>query len=206
MGVSLYTNLFIGLLGFTLFALIGCRSGGQPHLKEYTPLGGDLVFRRGTGVKSMAVLQADSSGLYSHVGIVIETDSGFRVVHVTPGERKHNETTDRIKQESLTEFFAPDKAQTGAVMRWRGSSESPEAAAEEAKRLWRMGIEFDHDYNLKDSTEMYCTELVWHVYRRAGIDLSQGRRSEANVPLFSDRYIFPSDIYQHPHLELVTRF
>lgn len=86
---------------------------------------GDIVFRRGTGITSRAVLVADKGGAYSHTGIVVSVPSGtggteWRVVHIVPGEYDAEGVKDRIKAEELSLFFAPDRAVEGAVMRVRG--------------------------------------------------------------------------------------
>ena len=66
---------------------------------------GDLAFRRGRSFESRAVLEADSGGLYSHVGILARRDGQWRVVHAVPGEREEGDSIDRVKVESLEAFF-----------------------------------------------------------------------------------------------------
>jgi hypothetical protein len=168
---------------------------------------GDLVFRKGRGIKSEAVLQADTSGIYSHSGIVVKQNSTFMIVHVTPGEREKEEKVDRIKMETPEQFFSADRAQCGAIYRLSDSLNVPSAAAQQAVRLWNKGILFDHDYVLEDSTKMYCTELVWYAYQLAGKDITNGKRSEiVNFPLFSGIYIFPSDICKNNEFSLIYKF
>ncbi len=168
---------------------------------------GDLVFRRGLGVKSEAVLSADTEGLYSHSGVVVRQDSSFRIVHLTPGERESGETVDRIKMDSPEEFFSADRAQYGAVYRLSDSTNIPAQAAGQALRLLQKGILFDHDYLLGDSTQMYCTEFVWYIYLLEGKDITNGSRSELyNVPMFSGIYILPSDIYKNGEFSLIYNF
>ena len=166
---------------------------------------GDLVFRRGTGAKSRAVMQADSLGIYSHVGIAVRRDESFGVIHVTPGERQKGDTVDKVKMESLDEFWSTARAVHGAVYRLK-DSKTGAMASSQALRLLDKGILFDHDYLLNDTTQMYCTELVWCAYSLAGVDISSGRRSRINMPVFGGMYIFPSDIYLNPQFELVFSF
>ena len=130
------------------------------------------------------------------------------VVHITPGERSPKETVDKIKMERLEDFFAHDKAKQGAVVRFTDSLECAEKAAQYAKEFFEKEILFDHDYDLDDSTRMYCTEMVWLAYLKAGRDITNRRRSEIpqGVPVFSGIYIFPSDIYQNESLTTVFGF
>jgi hypothetical protein len=169
---------------------------------------GDLVFRHGVSAKSQVVLAADPEGIYSHSGIVVKQDSGFMIVHVTPGEREKDETEDRIKMETPEQFFATDRAQHGAVYRLQDSLNAlSSTAARQAVRLWHKGVLFDHDYVLSDSTKMYCTELVWYVYLLAGKDITNGNRSEvAGLPLFSGEHIFPSNIYNNEDFSIIYKF
>jgi hypothetical protein len=168
---------------------------------------GDIVFRRGIGTKTRAVLHADKEGIYSHVGIVVEADSGFMIVHISPGEREEGQTEDLIKMESPDVFFGSDRASKGAVLRFKDSTEITCLAALYAIELSKQHILFDEDYNLNDSTNMYCSELLWRIYKHAGRDVTQGRRSELkDVPVFSGIYIFPSDIYKNDHLEIIYQY
>ena len=166
---------------------------------------GDLVFRKGLGVKSQAVLHSDSLGIYSHVGIVVLSDSVYQIVHITPGEREKKDTVDVIKMEPISEFWRNDRASRGAVYRLKDNVLG-EKAAQQALRLLQKKIPFDHDYQLEDTTKMYCTELVYYVYAQAGKDISFGKRSVLNAPVYAGVYIFPSDIYTNDDFSLVYNF
>jgi len=187
-----------------LLALIACS--GQNKKRDFKSVifaEGDLAFRRGSGTKSRAVLYADSSGIYSHVGIVVREDSVFKIVHITPGEQPK----DMIKSELPEEFWACSKAEHGALYRLKDASPYAAEAAQQALRLLHKEIMFDHDYQLDDSTKMYCTELVWYVYMLAGKDITFGERSEiVNFPMYSGIYIFPSDIYSNKEFSLIYNF
>ena len=202
-------SFFAGILSFVTFVLIVGCSGKTDKINrlEYDFREGDIVFRRGTGAKANVVLQVDKEGLYSHVGIIVERDSEFMVVHITPGERQEGETEDRIKMEKPEQFFSRKRAKHGAVIRLKDSLEYAQKASAEAYRLYQKGITFDHDYMLEDSTKMYCTELIWKAYLSGGKDVTQGRRSRLeNVPLFSGEYIYPSDIFANEEFKLIYKF
>jgi len=193
------------ILVFTVI-LAACSQKCEEPFENIAFQQGDLVFRKGTGVKSRAVLHADSLGIYSHIGIVVLKDSVFQIVHITPGERENDEKFDKIKIEPVSEFWRKDRAKHGAIYRLEEDNSFGEEAAQQALRLLNKGILFDHDYRLCDTTEMYCTELVWYAYTQAGKDISFGKRSVLNVPLYSGTYIFPSDIYTNNEFILIYRF
>ena len=84
--------------------------------------------------------------------------------------------------------------------------EQARRAAERALALARAGVLFDHDYDLTDTAQMYCTELIEFVYKKGGIDLSEGRLSKINIPLFNGDYLLPCDIAQSGKLCLIYKF
>lgn len=155
---------------------------------------GDLAFRRGRSFESRAVLEADSGGLYSHVGILARRDGQWRVVHAVPGEREEGDSIDRVKVESLEAFFASDRAATGEIVRLVDAGDGSLAAR---KALSKEGIPFDHDYDLSDTSRLYCTELIAHAYNTTGGHLNADSLTEVNFPLFGGTYLLPSAIYQH---------
>lgn len=166
---------------------------------------GDLVFRRGIGLASQFVLSADRKGMYSHIGIVVIADGKFKIVHAVPGETDSKDNEDRVKIDDIDTFFANDRAKTGAIMRIENDSIAHHAA-KEALRIYKKGTLFDHKYNLKDTSRMYCTELIHFAYTQAGTDLTEGRRNIINLPSFNGEYIFPSDIQQNTSIKTIYVF
>lgn len=193
----------------TLFAaccsLMSCRKGDDSSsLFAFTAFEeGDIVFRRGTGWAGQMVLAADKAGCYSHIGIMVKEGDAWKVVHAVPGEPDFKGDTDRVKKDDVSVFFQPGRAKSGAVMRIEKDSLLALKAAKHALKLYHQGILFDHSYNLADTTKMYCTELVDYVFRKQGIDLTEGRMSRINVPGFRGDFLFPSDIQQSSRLCLI---
>ena len=183
-----------------LFVMTGCRSEQEKDVTQEWDTSrfeaGDLVFRRGRGVVSRAVLTADRKGHYSHIGILTGRYGEWFIVHAVPGEPDFEGDIDRIKKDSLQVFFSSKRAGRGAVVRVDADPAMKRRAAEKAMDLFRRGILFDHDYDLNDTTKLYCTELIDFVYRTQGIDLPEGRISRVTLPLYAGEYLFPSDIYQ----------
>ena len=109
---------------------------------------GDLAFRRGTGILSHIVTTASNDGTYSHVGILKKIDNEWFVIHAVPDEPDFEGDVDRVKADSLSRFFANDRAVRGIIAR---VTEDTLAASKAARIAWEMsqkGILFDHDYNL----------------------------------------------------------
>jgi len=190
------------------FAFISFYSCEKKHFNWQIPPDlilntGDLVFRQGDSFESNVVMGVDKSSIYSHVGLVIWQDSACRVIHAVPNESEKNEK-DKVKVESIEEFFATDKALSGGIYRVGLKQEDVALIASKVKEIMGRRPLFDASMDLQDTNSFYCTELVWHIFRTSlNIDLSQGRRH--SIPLFPD-LIFCSDIMSYPNLKLVYQF
>ena len=58
---------------------------------------------------------------------------------------------------------------------------------------------------------MYCTELVEFAYKKKGgggedICLSEGRRTQINVPAIGGTYLMPDDIAANKRLKILYSF
>lgn len=199
----------IELLLLTALLLCGCAERrdivevtGQEDFRE-----GDLVLRCGYGAESKVVTEASQS-IYSHIGILhYDTPSAqWQVIHAVPGEAEKGEP-EWLKAESISEFYASDRASCGAWMRVDCSDSIAAAAARYALQKVKEQVEFDNDYLLSDTTQIYCTELVWHAYLHQGIDLSEGHRHEVPSIFSKDgACIFPCDIEKSTKILYVKPF
>ena len=175
---------------------------GQEKFRE-----GDLVFRCGRGAESRFVTTVSKS-IYSHIGI-LHRDSlrnVWQVIHAVPGEAGKGEP-DRVKCESIADFFHPDRAKRGAWARVNCPDSIATAATRYAWQKALQGVEFDHDYSLADTDKLYCTELIYQSYRHQGIDVTSGMR-HPSLPLFSKDSvtIFPGDIIRSGRLLFISPF
>lgn len=175
---------------------------GQEDFRE-----GDLVLRCGYGVESQVVTETSHS-IYSHIGILHydgET-AQWLAIHAVPGEAEADEP-ELLKAEPLEEFFAYDRAIRGAWMRVDCSDSIAAAAALYALTKVAEKVEFDNDYLLGDTTQLYCSELVWRAYLHQGIDISEGRRHDVPVLFCPEgECIFPCDIEECKKIIFVKPF
>ena len=194
------------LLCLSLPLTIGCkRQQVNPHSDVESLLmyleEGDLLFRRGTGFVGHVVTMADTEGRYSHVGIVIYKDSTPYVVHAVPHEHDIEGDFDRVKCEDARSFIGRYTECVAGIYRPQVSDSLKSIAANHALRLSEMRIPFDHDYNLDDTTALYCTELIEYVYGLVGLSISEGHRTDINLPGMTGQYIMPSDLTKCSKLE-----
>jgi len=153
------------------------------RILEADPRPGDLIFRRGTSVASRLVLATDRAASYSHVGIVVDRPGSLGVVHAVPAS--DDEPKGGVVQVPLAAFLAPDAAVAAALLRPRG-------------RDLRFGL-------LESQEELYCTELVWVVYRHEGLDLAQDLPARPRSPMRAASYLLPSRIQENPLLTTLCR-
>lgn len=187
-------------------SLIGCNEKKDLNIPISKLKDGDIVFRRGVGITSQIVLRVDTKSSYSHTGIIKFVDGKCCVIHAVPEEPDFKGDVDRVKLEHINSFFSWEKASSGAIMRIENITDVADKAAENAYSLYMRKILFDHDYDIKDSTEMYCTELVDYVYRKEGIDLPEKRLNKINIPGFNGEYLFPSGIADNKKLHVIYKY
>lgn len=166
---------------------------------------GDLLFRRGNEAVSEVVLGLDPGSEYSHVGIVVFEGNQPMVVHAAPAEDRHERSI--VKVEPVTRFLAFDRSSGMVVYRLKKahliSTEAiMQLAAREALRLAKADTPFDSAFDLNTTDQLYCTELVWYVYRKVGIDLAPHPPNKRFL-LWSGRYIPPSTLQASPLVERV---
>ncbi len=200
---------YLLLTSFILVCMTACKSHRQKTgciLPDSVRLqAGDVVFRRGGGLESHAVLLMDSEGEYSHVGIVVDTMGRKMIVHAVPGEPDFEGDVDRVKLDSVEKFFSPLYAVTGAVVR-PTDNRCGQKAAMKALELFRRGVLFDDDYDMSDTTKFYCTELVLWVFERSGMKLLHTSPNHVELPMLKADVYYPSDVYHSKYLYTISIF
>ena len=181
--------LFVGLV----CSLGACSHKPQLDLSDEAEWReGDLALRLGWGMESRAVT-ANGRSAYSHIGLLHfdSVQAEWQVVHAVPGEG----LPEYLKCEPVKAFFSPERASHGAWIRLKCNDSIARNAVQYALGKVAQKIEFDNDYLLEDTTQLYCTELVWQSFLHQGLDVTGGKRQF--VPsIFSKegKCIFPSDI------------
>ena len=196
------------LFFLALSLLIGCVNSAPkqyptPQIPASKFHSADLAMRLGRTIESDLIARSgEGNDRYSHIGIIIESDSGLVVIDIEPSTDKHME---QIKAQSLKEFFSPSKAIAGAVFRYKElDSIEINTLKTCAIRELNSSITFDHDYLLSDPTQMYCTELIEHIYKSINVSLSEGRTQR--LPLAKEPVIMPSDISRNKNLEKIWSY
>lgn len=210
MGTNTHLHMMETAL-ITIFAIVACTNHEKPVglsilPTSYQARNGDVVLRKGTGLTSRAVMFADGGSDYSHCGIVVIKNNKVMVVHAVPDEPDFEGDLDRVKLEPIEMFFSTIRASKGCVLRCK-NEQLAKKSAQTALKIFQRGVLFDHNYDLSDTTKMYCCELVELSYQANGIELSEGKRHNVNFPGLKFRnVILPSDFLQSDCLQVIKVF
>lgn len=128
----------------------------------------DLIFRRGIGWQSEAVLASSSaSPRFSHVGLLIHKNSSWYVIHATPAEDRQ---PGGVILEPLQRFASPQLASRIGIYRY------PKLNPQEKEKiiktaLTELGKPFDPNFSMHTNNEIYCSELVVKSFHSAGLHI-----------------------------------
>jgi hypothetical protein len=149
----------LAALAFTSFSALEAADEG-----EYRFMTGDLVFQSTSGEQAKAIRAATGSR-YTHCGVVFEQDGTFKVL----------EASQPVKITPLEEFRKRSLPGTFEVRRLKAplSSEAIETGRNWGKQ--QIGLNYDPHFRWDDQT-LYCSELVWKVFKKAGVELCPTRR------------------------------
>ena len=199
-------SIFVGLLliGFIGTLLCRAKQTGPNGLPASLPDGvhtGDIVFFRGTRIRSMAVRFLDPGpGAMSHLGILIRTDSSLLVAHASP--YSPDNTSPRVRLEPLDTVLREGKVASMLLYRCTVDS-AGDKAAKWACIFAESGLPFDTDFDLTTDTALYCTELVYRAYLRAGLDIVTETLDTVTHPFGKKTVLFPTNIARSSFLRKV---
>ena len=157
---------------------------------------GDLLFRNGIGYESRVVTSL-SDGKFSHIGIAYHHGRQWNVIHAVPGENEKGEP-EYLKCEPISDFYSYSRAKLGGLARVSCSDSIANIISERALQIVNRKVLFDNNYDIKDTTELYCTELVRLVFLSQHIDLCEDRWHKIPIINTKAHVIFPEDIWNSP--------
>lgn len=135
---------------------------------EYAQLRtGDVIMRHGFGLISNAIVKYSHDSLpVSHCGILVQhADSTWWVIHTVSNSLVR---VDGMQQDALPKFLAESHKNSIIVQRYVSSDTfSGVRIAQAATYYLRHGVPFDDSFNEHDSTEFFCTEMLYYVFKRA---------------------------------------
>lgn len=140
---------------------------------------GDIILRKSYGlISDLIVAQLNDTLDISHCGIIIKDSSGtFKVIHSLSDKVSD---VDGVQVCELDNFMKDSQLKTVRVVRYKNADSHKIALM--AQDYLRRKVPFDDDFNSKDTTTLFCSELPVLIIRNCfGPDISNG----AEKPEFS---------------------
>jgi uncharacterized protein YycO len=122
---------------------------------------GDIILRRGFGmVSDLIVTTMNEEYDISHCAIIVKDNNHFKVIHTVSQSLSE---FDGVQSQTLSRFISDSKENSIIVVRLKGISDS--SISQRAKYFLSKKLPFDHDFDINDSSKLYCTELIWKVIK-----------------------------------------
>lgn len=125
---------------------------------------GDIIIRKGFGFVSNKITDILNEPYnVSHCGIVCNTTApgGPTVIHSVSSTLSD---IDGVQSCNIKKFVAESRENSIIVVRFKDTASHPSRLiASEAQRYLDAQLPFDNSFDLTDSSEIYCTELVWKI-------------------------------------------
>lgn len=193
------------ILSFYFFA-------NQQDTQKYDFQEGDIIFQTSEGSLSKAIQLATHSK-YSHVGIIFKQDDQYMVL----------EAIQPVQVTPLEEWIGRGKGSHYVVKRLKNANKLlTDAVIDKMKGVGKKYVGKNYDiYFAWTDERLYCSELVWKIYKQAlGIEIGTLKSLKefdlnpvavkqklkehygTNIPL-DEKIISPDAMFQSDLLELV---
>ena len=154
---------------------------------------GDLILAEGNSLQGKLVNLLNIKGdQFTHIGILVNDSNQLFVLHATPDGTLAN----GVRYDSLQTFIALGNVSAYQIL--RSTSLLPDEFSQLQQQIdsFRSAeYPFDYSFDNYDNSELYCSELIWLVYSRAGL------LDMANIDFSS--VIYPSNFKRYPDFELI---
>lgn len=200
------------LIIVTLFGQYGIKKV-QSSAKKFTFKNGDILLQTGTSRQCQAVKAATHSE-YTHCGIYLE-DNGIAYVY---------EAVQPVKKTPLNEWIEQGQFSKYTVVRLRrADSLLTKPNIEKLKDVAESYLDEDYDifFDWSDE-EMYCSEYVWKIYKKAlNIEVGSPKKIKdfdltnplvktimkeryGNTIPYDEKVVAPSDFLSAPNVDIVN--
>ncbi|MDR1310866.1 MAG: YiiX family permuted papain-like enzyme [Burkholderiaceae bacterium] len=192
--------------------LFGPRSLTAENIQTSAFKEGDIVFQPSVSDQSLAI-QIATRSRYSHCGIIVKKNGQLYVF----------EAISTVSFTPLVDWISRGVAGHYVLMRLKDPSALTPGVLTAMRKIGKAfaGKKYDVYFKWSDDT-MYCSELVWKIYKRgAGIELAplrtvrdynldneivlkKIRERFGNALRLDEKVIAPVDLMQSPLLEAVS--
>ncbi|MFZ4413707.1 MAG: YiiX/YebB-like N1pC/P60 family cysteine hydrolase [Bacteroidales bacterium] len=139
---------------------------------------GDIILRHGYGMASDIIVNTLNEKYdISHCAIICKESNQINVIHSVSQSLSD---FDGVQTQSINRFIKDSKENSVIVVRYKNPTHTDnKLITERAKYYLSKKIPFDNDFNIKDSTQMFCTELIWKTIKdEYGVDLFKNQLND----------------------------
>lgn len=149
----------------------------------------DIILSKGQSMQSRLIsLLKFSTNDYSHIGILVKENGALFVLHSTPDGTKKN----GIRYDDFQTFLDLSKVSDCKILRHQNlSNDSCTKLKLEMNRFKSIQKPFDFDFDNFNDEKIYCSELVWLVFYKAG--LIKQSDFDLTKPIYPKDFINQSD-------------
>ena len=136
---------------------------------------GDIILRKGYGLVSATISETYNTNLdVSHCAFIIKKDNKFSVVHSVSQSLSN---FDGVQTQDLETFIKDSRKGSIIIVRYKPRPLDDISKIEKRVNYYlEKKVPFDHDFNLNDSSKIYCSELPWLIFHDSyNIDIFQSR-------------------------------
>ncbi len=149
-------NILISFL-FVILLFLHCQQQEEPKLKEW-----DIIFQISTSSQAKAIQLATKSK-YSHMGILKKINNEFYVY----------EASSTVAYTPLSKWINRGVKSHYVIKRLKNNITSTDIKKMKEASLSFNGRKYDSYFEWSD-TRIYCSELVWKIFKRAlNIEIGQ---------------------------------
>jgi len=157
---------------------------------------GDIILRNGFGwISDKISAHLNETFNISHCGIIRKKETSLQVLHSESSSILSNEG---VQLQNLDDFTKTSKKNSIIILRLKKITSSQIKKMDQLIDLYvKQDIKFDYKFDSKDSIKMFCTELVWNIYKNAThTKIFIGKNNKPNLLQFNS-------LYQNPNLKII---
>lgn len=123
---------------------------------------GDIILRRGDGLISSMINNLNHADYQiTHCAFLTKRNNKWHVIHTVSSSLSDE---DGVQIETLDKFTSHSIKNTLVVLRYQADSLTRAQFIDRANVYLEQHVPFDNHFNILDTTEFYCTELIYRVY------------------------------------------
>jgi len=149
---------------------------------------GDIILRYGYGFASDYIVNIlDEKYAVSHCGIIKKTGDKLEIIH---SESSSVLTKEGVQIQDFDSFTDAGHKNSIIIVRYKKCNpEDYEKITERAEYYLKKNIPFDYAFNPDDTSAMFCSEIIWHVFKDAfNDDIFAGENKKTDLNQFKNFY------------------